>query len=121
VVARVDESGVPPGERDHDLVYSCTVIQSCPGCGASEVEVYEHDCFDHDDVFDRYRWYVLERAATGQLRVLLQACPAPLSADCGCAVHEALRTSCRALPSSGNLDARPARLEVTDGLPRICA
>jgi len=121
VLACVDESGVPPGERGHDIVYSRTVIQSCPECRASEVEVYDHDCFDHEDVFDQYRWYVLEKSAAEQLRGLLQACPAPLSAGCGCAVHDALRTSCRALPSPGNPGIHPARLDVTDGLPRIRA
>ena len=121
VLACVDENGVPPGERDHDIVYSRTVILSCPECRAGEVEVYDHDCFDHEDVFDRYRRYALESSTADELRALLRACPAPLSAGCGCAVHDALRTSCRALPSPGDLAVAAARLDVTDGVPRILA
>lgn len=121
LLLRVDEHGVPPGAPQHDIVYSRSVVLVCPECRGSEVEIYHHDCFDNEDVFDRYDWYVLAPPATGQLVALLSACPAPLSAECGCPVHGALRASCRALPSTPTLGdhVHSARLDVTAGVPRL--
>lgn len=117
----VHEDGLPPGEPQHDIVYGRILILACSECRSSEVEIYNHDCFDHEDVFDRYDWYVLGSAVTGQLASLLAACPAPLSTACGCAMHGALRASCLLLRSSSGPGNRvhPGRLDVTAGLPRI--
>jgi hypothetical protein len=125
---RVGQQGIPPGEDGHDVIYSQTILFSCRDCRGSEIEIYTHDCFDHEDVFDRYEWYLLGPAETAQLLALVGACPAHLSAECVCPIHAALRTSCRSLPSSSWLGGRGveadfyvqrAYVEVKDGLPRI--
>jgi hypothetical protein len=128
LLIRVDQQGIPPGEDGHDIAYSHTVVFACAHCRGSEIEVHAHDCFDHEDVFDQYDWYLLDPSDTWKLLALLERCPARLSADCGCAVHVAFRTSCQSLPSSARQGRRDvdadfhvhrASLDVNDGLPRI--
>jgi len=126
----VDQQGVPPGKEGHNIAYSHTVIFLCTECRGSEIEIHNHDCFDHEDVFDRYEWYSLDPSETAQLLELVEARPFHLSAECICPVHNALRASCRSLPSSPSLGGRGveadfhihrAYLEVKDGLPKIGA
>ena len=124
----VDRRGIPPGEDGHDIAYSHAVILSCGTCRGSELEIHTHDCFDPDDLFDEYDWFLLGPAETAKLLVLIDSCPDPLSAECACPVHDALRTSCRSLPSSAGVGGRGseadfrvhrAYLEVNDGVPRL--
>ena len=97
LLMRIDQRGVGPGEPGHDIVYAHSVVFFCGRCGGAEIEILEHDCFDPEDVSDRYSWYRLGPPDAQRLVDALSACPAPLSAECRCAVHEALRGGCRRL------------------------
>ena len=124
---RVDEEGIPPGHAGYDLTYSETAILRCPRCGAGQIGIYRHDCFDPEDLFDQYDWYVLDAADSAELAHRVGACPQPLSPGCGCPVHAALRESCRALPvfpwigrdDEASWHVHRAELKEGDGPPRV--
>lgn len=125
---RVNQQGIPPGEEGHNITYNHIELLLCQSCGCSEIEIHDHDCFDYEDIHNRYEWYLLDSSDTAKLVKIAEACPSLLSPDCNCPVHNALRTSCRSLPSSPWLGGRGveadfhihrAYLEVKDGLPKI--
>ncbi|MEW5985083.1 MAG: hypothetical protein AB1791_00450 [Chloroflexota bacterium] len=118
LLAVIDQRGVPPGQDGHTFWYSHVVVMACGSCGRGQIESLDHDCFDMDDVWDQYEWYVLEAADTLQLAQHLSTCPAPMLPTCDCAVHLALRTAVAQLPRTGwrhVLDAerhvRPVRVD----------
>ena len=122
----LDQQGIPPGEDGHVITYSHLAAAVCPVCGHGQVESLDHDCFDYEDVWDWYEWYVLSPADTSQLRALVAACPHPLVAGCDCPVHSALRDTCRSLPHTAwhtSLQAEEhvhrVTLTVQDGRPKI--
>jgi len=96
----LERVGVPPGEKGHDIGYSHLAVFACPACSGGQVEKRDHDCFDFEEVWDQYEWCVLDPPGMRQLADAVRACRRPLDPECRCAVHEALRASCRALPSS---------------------
>jgi hypothetical protein len=96
----VDERGIPPGEEGHAITYSQTIIALCRSCGSGQVEEFSHDCFDFEEVFNQYTWYVLSPADAAELRSVVEACPTPLTAKCTCPVHTKLRSGCSMLPST---------------------
>ena len=93
----VDEQGIPPGQEGHMIYYYRALFATCTDCGSSQLEVLEHDCFNYDEEWNRYEYYVVDRAHTPQLLELLKACQNPLSANCDCPTHEALRASLKSL------------------------
>lgn len=100
LLMRIEQRGVGPGEPGHDIVYAHSIVLRCGRCGGGEIEILEHDCFDPDDVSDQYSWYLLGASDAHRLVEALRACPAPLSGECRCAVHETLRAGCRGLDAA---------------------
>jgi len=96
----IRQEGVHPGEKGHEITYSHTVLAVCESCGSGQLEKLEHDCFDFEDVFDHYEWYVIKDSEMKLLQERLKSCTKPLDAGCGCEVHEALRKSSEALPTT---------------------
>jgi len=96
----VMQNGIPSGQEGHAISYSDTTIASCKTCGAGQVEKYRHDCFDFEDVWDQYTWYLLDAADLAELRRAMGTCPNPLTFDCRCAVHKTLRDSCDRLATT---------------------
>ncbi len=122
----LDQDGVPPAQECHAILYMHTVVGQCSVCGAGLVERYEHDCFDWEDLWNEYEWYELDASDMKRLLIVLQDCPAPLSPQCTCPIHDALRSSYRSLPWSpwsDNLDARLHRhkvsLQIEKGVPTL--
>jgi hypothetical protein len=62
VVSVIDQDGVPPGEPEHNIGYNQIMLARCQSCGSGLVERLDHDCFDHDSVFDQYEWYILSKS-----------------------------------------------------------
>jgi hypothetical protein len=87
----IDESGLPPWEEGHQIIYSYRVLLVCNTCGHAQLECHSHDCWSHDEDWDMYWWYVLAPAGVARLRQILATCLAPLDPACGCNVHVALR------------------------------
>lgn len=92
--------GEPPEHPDHNIGYDHVVIESCPACDGATVESLRHDCFDWESVYDQYEWYELSPADGAKLKTSAGRCQQPLNPFCGCSVHQSLRASARALPSS---------------------
>lgn len=89
------ESGVPHGAAGHVLTFDYSAVAVCSQCGCAQLEKYSHDCFHYpgDEDWDMYWWYVLTNTAVLHLRSFLGRCPNCLDAQCGCALHTALRAS----------------------------
>lgn len=126
LLAVIDQQGVPPGQDGHTFWYTHVVVMVCSACGRGQIESLDHDCFDMDEVWDQYEWYVLEAADTLQLAQSLAACPAPTSPSCDCPVHHALRAAVTQLPRTGwrhVLDAerhvRPVQFAWQDDRPNL--
>lgn len=96
----VAKDGIPSGEDGHAIVYSHTIIVSCKNCGESYVERLQHDCFDFEEVWDQYTWYLLNQPDTERLHQIIKDCPDPLSTECSCAIHQNLRGKCESLPTT---------------------
>jgi hypothetical protein len=95
-------------------------------CGRSQMRKFEHDCFDWEDVWNQYEWYVLDPADTSRLATSVEKCPNPLSPACDCPVHKALRAAAVALPSSSWIHVLEAdrhvhevSLEMHRGVPKL--
>jgi hypothetical protein len=93
----VDEQGIPPGKEGHQIYYYRALFATCSHCGSSQLEVLEHDCFNYDEEWNRYEYYIVSPADTPRLVELLTACHDPPSAGCDCAIHTALRASLKNL------------------------
>jgi len=122
----VDQDGIPPDQKGHELVYSHLMVLLCQTCGSGQVERLDHHSFDFEEFWDWYEWYVLDSSDMSQMRMILETCPHPLSPQCTCSIHHALRSACGTLPkkgwSSGGEDALHVHrvfLKVTEGLPRL--
>ena len=122
----LDRDGFPPGQPEHAITYSHVALVFCGACRGGHVEDLRHDCFDIEDVFDEYEWYVLDSSDMSRLSGLLEGCPLPLEPDCTCSVHCSLRASCRELPkepwSTGLEGARHVRqvtLIIDQGRPSL--
>lgn len=96
----VEEQGVPPGQPAHAITYARVQIERCAACGGGQIEWLDHDCFDYEDIWDQYEWYVLDPPGMAALAAWAAGCPAPLVSGCACPAHAALRAACRALPRS---------------------
>lgn len=124
----LDRNGTPHGP-DHQFVYSHLALLECTRCLAGLLERQTHDCFPHDEPWDTFTWYAVPPGDMARLRAGVVGCPAPMSWECGCAIHTALRTACDGLPratwqpdvfgpfSVG--ETYPVTVEVENGLPRL--
>ncbi len=90
------QHGVPHGETGHDMSYDHIVIARCERCGAGQIEIYGHDCFPLDDVWDQFEWYIL--SADAMRRLAEGHCPTPLLATCDCPLHRVWRAAVMRLP-----------------------
>lgn len=122
----LEQEGAPPSHRNHSIGYSHIAVFTCQKCGQGEVERFDHDCFDWEEVWDQYEWYVLDASDMSQLRQIIEACPAPGSPYCPCPIHNFLRSSCRELPRSswewaleGEHHVHEVSLEMEKGLPTL--
>ncbi len=96
VVFVICGSGYPPGDPKHHIGYEHRLVTRCPACGAVQLEVYDHDCFDHGAIFDQYdEWFVIDGARC--LLRFLDGCPTPLDRDCKCPRHRTMRRATRHL------------------------
>ena len=91
--------GKPPGDPDHNIVYSHDAIFGCEDCHCGYAEVRRHDCFDFEEVFDQDEHHPLDADSIARLLQSLPGCPAPFSEHCTCKVHQSLRSSWSSLPS----------------------
>jgi hypothetical protein len=90
--------GKPPGSPDHNIVYSHDAMFACEDCHCGYAEVRRHDCFDFEEVFDQDEHHALDADGVARLRECLAHCPAPLSEQCTCDIHQSLRKSWSSLP-----------------------
>jgi hypothetical protein len=126
LVAVIDEQGVPPGQKGHEIYYFNALLSKCQNCGKGQVKTREHDCFNLDEVWEVYHSYVLDPPSMDRLKELLEDCPNPLSPSCTCPIHNALRATCSALLratwDTKNEDRERiyyVSLEVQGGLPKL--
>jgi len=96
----LNKSGEPPGDPKHQIAYDHDVVEICPSCNGATLERLRHDCFDFEDVWDQYEWYELSPEDCVRLREVAARCSEPLNPFCTCEVHQSLRESMRALPTS---------------------
>ena len=122
----ISNKGIPPGLPGHEISYSHVIVNFCNDCGSGILEKLIHDCFDFDDVWDQYEWYVLDKNDTELLNNTLNDCPDPLSPKCYCDIHRSLRSSVFYLPVDswnwsleGEHHVRKVSLNIMDGLPRF--
>lgn len=94
-------TGFPSGHPQHNFTYEHIVIARCQYCGAKQIEIFGHDCFSYDEVWDQSEWYALDAADGARAEELISECPSPLSAECACVAHQQLRDICLALPVKG--------------------
>lgn len=97
-VAKVDRfaafggQGLPHGSPGHENVYAYQEISRGPSCANGQLEVLSHDCWTHEEPWDMFWWYAIHK---DDLQMLLspkeQYCNLPLSAQCECAWHRAIR------------------------------
>ena len=92
--------GEPPSDPKHEIVYDHDMVEICPSCNGATLERLRHDCSDFEEVWDQYEWYELSPEDCVRLREVASRCGKPLNAVCGCDVHQSLRQSMRALPTS---------------------
>ena len=97
-VAVIDQDGIPPGKKGHNIGYSHVILAHCQKCDCGLVERLDHDCFDWEKVFDQYEWYLLDESDFKMLMESLRSCPDPMSSQCLCDIHRSLRTSLNSLP-----------------------
>jgi hypothetical protein len=124
---QLSRTGVPHGNRGHNVTFSYEVMDVCHLCGAAVLEVFSHDCWSHDEDWDMYWWFSLAPEEVRQLRSLLASCPHPLDASCGCQVHVPLRKSRERIhggirhltEASGPIQCAPLRVELREGAPRF--
>ncbi|MGD2135504.1 MAG: hypothetical protein PVF27_05055 [Gemmatimonadales bacterium] len=102
VVFVIAGDGWPPDHPEHHIGYEHRLMARCPACGSVQLEVYDHDCFDYEAVFDQYEWFVIE-SGSDQLVAYLAPCPAPLDRTCDCPRHRTMRHA------TSNLQRRPWR------------
>ena len=121
----IEERGTPHGDPGHSYVFSEQTLGRC-ATGHGQLESYSHDCWDYEDDWDLYWWFLLSAAATAELLELARACPRPLAGTCECAVHRSLRESSERLSAtrgaiSPSGERRAARIALArDGdLPRL--
>lgn len=89
----LDRTGYHPSDPRHSIGYNHLFLGRCDACGAGQVERLDHDCFDWEEVWDQYEWYLLDADGTATLSSLLDACPTPFSGFCTCSLHAALSES----------------------------
>lgn len=90
--------GEPHRAPGHQLTYSYGAIAACTACDRGQVERGEHDCFQFDEAWDWYAWYLLDPDDYRALRGAIRRCPMPTWPRCDCPVHRALAQGVRALP-----------------------
>jgi hypothetical protein len=95
------QEGFPSGHAQHNITYAHIVIARCQYCSRAQVEIFDHDCFDYEAVWDQGEWYVLNAEDGAAVYEWVDRCPSPLSAACNCAAHRRLRDICLALPATG--------------------
>lgn len=100
MLCAVDSEGIHPSQPGHNIGYRHTIIGVCNTCTRAQVERLFHDCFDFEEVFDQYTWYVLDTTDTEILVEALKVCAHPLLVTCDCSVHSSLRAKCNSLPRS---------------------
>jgi len=94
------KSGEPPDDPKHQIAYDHDVVEICPSCNGATLERLRHDCFDFEEVWDQYEWYELSPEDCVRLREVASRCGQPLNPFCTCEVHQSLRESMLALPTS---------------------
>jgi hypothetical protein len=94
----LDRSGFPPGHEQHQIGYDHDVVYACTACGHATLEQWRHDCFDWEEVWDQYEWFVLAPEDANRLTEIVKRCEQPLVSNCICPVHKSLRQSVHALP-----------------------
>jgi hypothetical protein len=97
----LQQAGFPSGHPQHNFTYAHIVIARCQYCGGKQIEIFDHDCFDYEAVWDQGEWYALNAEDGARADDLIGQCPSPLSAECTCAAHRYLRDICLALPVKG--------------------
>ncbi len=121
----LERKGVPHGDKGHNVVFREERMDLCAACGHALLEVYSHDCWDHDEDWDMYWWFALAPEGATRLQGLLASCPTPQEPTCACAVHASLRASSERLYGgvrhltgpSGQVPHAPMRLEDREGTP----
>ena len=96
----ISKIGKPPGDPDHVIDYKHAVVVQCRACRAFQIERYDHDCFDIEDVFSQYEWYLLSPDCAEKFNHLLYDCSQPEDLLCDCQVHQFLRNAVEELPRS---------------------
>jgi hypothetical protein len=96
----VEVRGRPHKTPGHELVYGHTVFSRCRSCGAGQLEMADHDCFDWFDHWEYYGWHVLGASDGRELERDVNACPRPFSHQCDCETHRSLRLSAKRLRCS---------------------
>lgn len=94
----IDQTGFPPGNPQHNIGYGHTVVSACNHCSGGILEVRRHDCFDFEDVWDQYEWFLISPGDMAVLQKHLTACPTPLQSSCTCPLHRGARSSTGTLP-----------------------
>ena len=85
------------------------------------------DAFDYEAAWEnQYEWLILDEDDSLKLLEELAKCPEPMSPNCGCGIHQSLRSSLFYLPmdlANRDLDTqhyvRTAAFEIQNDLPRI--
>ena len=122
----VDEKGIPPAMEGHAIVYSQLVLSVCQICGCGQIEKFEHDCFDWEDLWNQYEWYLLDPPDMARLMEIVRKCPNPVSPACDCPIHTALRSTAISLPTASwyytidaTLHVHWVSLQIEKGLPKL--
>jgi hypothetical protein len=121
----VEESGFPPGDAQHNIGYDRWAVMSCR-CGAVQIERLDHDCFDFEEVWDQYDWYIVDGDGSANLKRILAGCARATDRACACPLHLRLRAACKALPTTGwsfplerGAHVHRVTLELADGALRF--
>ena len=84
-----DGRGIPHDHRGHDFIYDSREICVCSTCGNGQLEVYSHDCWPANLIWDKYWWYAISEDGLSALRNLQDApCKTPLKPECECGWHK---------------------------------
>lgn len=111
-------------------MYRHIAVFSCAKCSAGVLEKLNHDCFPHDEPWDTFDWYAIDRTDMARLLELAQRCTEPPSWDCRCPAHTAFLAACQELPHArcpqeelppfvGVGETFPVTVEFENGRPRL--
>ena len=49
----VNLRGILHGEPGHNIAYGYKEVDVCESCGCGQLEVYDHDCWSHEDPWNK--------------------------------------------------------------------